>query len=71
VPPEERAAAAGITGTARSVGAAVAPICAGPLLGSAALMSVPFFLAGGLKIVHDLLLLQSFRQVKPPEETRS
>jgi hypothetical protein len=32
-------------------------------------MSIPFFLAGGLKIVYDLLLLRSFRHVKPPEET--
>ena len=69
VPPEERAAAAGITGTARSVGAAVAPVCAGVLLGNPALMNGLFFVAGGFKIVYDLLLLRSFRQVKPPEET--
>ena len=69
VRPEERSAAAGITGTARSVGAAVAPVCAGLLLGNPALMSGLFFVAGGLKIVYDLLLLRSFRQVKPPEET--
>jgi hypothetical protein len=31
-------------------------------------MSGLFFLAGGLKIVYDLLLLRSFRRVKPPEE---
>jgi len=68
VRPEERSAAAGITGTARSVGAAVAPVCAGVLLGNPALMSGLFFVAGGLKIVYDLLLLRSFRQVKPPEE---
>ncbi len=35
----------------------------GPLLASPALMGVPFFLAGGLKIVYDLLLWQSFRHV--------
>ncbi|MCX5734128.1 MAG: MFS transporter [candidate division NC10 bacterium] len=69
VPAEERAAAAGITGTARSVGAAVAPVCAGVLLGNPALMNGLFFVAGGFKIVYDLLLLRSFRQVKPPEET--
>jgi len=69
VRPEERSAAAGITGTARTVGAAVAPVCAGVLFGSPALMSIPFYLAGGLKIVYDLLLLQSFRSVKPPEES--
>jgi MFS family permease len=68
VRPEERSAAAGITGTARSVGAAVAPVCAGALLGNPALMSGLFFLAGGLKIIYDLLLLRSFRRVKPPEE---
>jgi MFS family permease len=68
VRPEERSAAAGITGTARSVGAAAAPVCAGVLLANPAAMSGLFFVAGGLKIVYDLLLLRSFRQVKPPEE---
>ncbi len=68
VRPEERSAAAGITGTARSVGASLAPVCAGLLLGSPALMSGPFFVAGGLKIVYDLLLLSAFRGVKPLEE---
>ncbi len=68
VDPEERSAAAGITGTARTVGASLAPVCAGLLLSSPALMSGPFFIAGGLKIVYDLLLLAAFRGVKPPEE---
>ena len=70
VRPEERSAAAGITGTARSVGAAAAPVCAGVLLANPAAMSGLFFVAGGLKIVYDLLLLRSFRQLKPPEEER-
>jgi MFS family permease len=69
VRPEERSAAAGITGTARSVGAAAAPVFAGVLLANPAAMSGLFFAAGGLKIVYDLLLLRSFRQVRPPEET--
>ncbi|HYL80855.1 MAG TPA: MFS transporter [Candidatus Acidoferrum sp.] len=68
VRPEERSAAAGITGTARTVGAAVAPVCAGFLLGDPHLMSGLFFMAGGLKIVYDLLLLRSFSRVKIPEE---
>jgi len=68
VTPEERSAAAGITGTARTVGASLAPVCSGLLLSSPALMSGPFFIAGGLKIVYDLLLLAAFRRVKPPEE---
>jgi|WetSurMetagenome_2_1015567.scaffolds.fasta_scaffold18254_4 MFS family permease len=71
VRPEERSAAAGITGTARTVGAACAPVCAGLLLGAPALMSGPFFVAGGLKILYDLLLLRSFRRVTPPEESTS
>ena len=68
VRPEERSAAAGVTGTARTVGASLSPVCAGFLLSSPALMSGLFFLAGGLKIVYDLLLLAAFRSVKPPEE---
>lgn len=68
VPPEERSAAAGITGTARTVGAALAPVLAGGLLSTPALLAGPFFVAGGLKIAYDLLLLRSFRRVPPPEE---
>jgi hypothetical protein len=30
------------------------------LVGSVGLMSLPFFLAGGLKIVYDLLLYRAF-----------
>lgn len=68
VDPDERSAAAGITSTARSVGAAVAPALSGSLLAIPALMSAPFFLAGTLKIVYDLLLYRSFRALRPPEE---
>jgi len=68
VRPEERSAAAGVTATARTLGASLAPVCAGLLLSSPALMSGPFFLAGSLKIVYDLLLLAAFRHVKPAEE---
>jgi MFS family permease len=70
VPAGERSAANGVTGTARQLGTALAPLCAGPLLGAAALASMPFFIAGGLKIVYDLALWRSFRAVKPPEESR-
>jgi len=31
-------------------------------------MNVPFFLAGGLKIVYDLLLYRSFVGLRAPEE---
>jgi MFS family permease len=68
VSPDERSAAAGVTNIARSVGAAVSPSITGFLLSVPALISVPIFLAGGLKLVYDLLLFRSFRSIKPPEE---
>jgi predicted MFS family arabinose efflux permease len=70
VDPDERSAAAGVTGIARTVGAALAPIAAGPLYASAALASLPFLVAGGLKIAYDLVLWRRFRAVRPPEERR-
>ncbi len=68
VAPDERSAAAGVTGIARSLGVAVAPVIAGPLFATAALASAPFLIAGGLKVVYDLLLYRSFRRLRPPEE---
>ena len=68
VSPDERAAAGGVTTTARSVGALLSPTMSAQLLAVPALMGVPFFIAGGLKIVYDLLLYRGFRSVKPPEE---
>ncbi len=64
VRPDERSAAAGVTGVARSVGASISPMIATVLVGSAGWMSVPFFLAGGLKIVYDLLLYRAFSSSK-------
>jgi MFS family permease len=61
VDPDERSAAAGITGIARSIGASVSPLIAAPLVATAALAGLPFVLAGGLKIAYDLLLWRSFR----------
>ena len=68
VDPDERSAAAGITGVARTTGAAFSPLIAAPLFAVPALAAVPFFLAGGLKIVYDLALWRAFRQRRPPEE---
>jgi len=68
VRPEERSAAAGIAGVARTTGASIAPLFAGVLFGQLSLASVPFFLAGTLKIVYDLLLYRGFVGLKPPEE---
>lgn len=69
VAPDERSAAAGVTAIARSVGASLSPALTGFFFGIPALLSTPFFLCGGLKIVYDLLLWREFSQVKPPEES--
>lgn len=68
VEPDERSAASGVTSVARTVGASFAPTLTGALLANPVLASVPFFLAGALKIIYDLALWQSFRALKPPEE---
>jgi MFS family permease len=68
VEPDERSAAAGVTGIARSIGAALSPTLATPLMAIPPLGAVPFVLAGGLKVVYDLLLYRLFREVRPPEE---
>jgi MFS family permease len=65
---DERSAAAGITGIARTTGSSLSPIIAGPLLANTALMNTLFILSGGLKIIYDLLLYRSFRGIKPLEE---
>ncbi len=67
VDPDERSAASGVTGIARSIGAALSPALCGPLLANPALLSMPFFLAGGLKIVYDLLLYRGFRALRENE----
>jgi len=67
VSPSERSAAAGFTGIARTLGASLSPLVAGPLFASAALASIPFFISGGLKIVYDLAVWQTFRKVKLPD----
>ena len=69
VRPEERSAAAGITGVARTIGTAIAPWFAGLMFARPSLINVPFFIAGTLKIVYDLLLYKEFVAVQPPEET--
>jgi MFS family permease len=67
VSPDERSAAAGVTTTARSIGALLSPTMSAQLL-AAGWMAAPFFVAGGLKIVYDVLLYRGFRSVRPPEE---
>jgi MFS family permease len=71
VSPDERSAASGVTGVARSIGAAASPSLAALFLGNPLLMGMPFILAGGVKIVYDLLLYRSFVAHRPPEESQT
>jgi len=64
VKPEERSAANGIVATVRSLSAALSPVLAGGLLGTQAWLSVPLYLAGGLKGLYDVLLYRGFRSVR-------
>ncbi len=54
VDPDERSAAAGVTGIARTTGASMAPALAG----------APFLISGTLKLLYDLLLYRSFRRTE-------
>ncbi len=68
VAPDERSAASGVTNIARSLGAAISPSLSGLFLTIPFLFGAPFYLAGGMKIVYDVLLYRSFKALKPPEE---
>lgn len=68
VSPEERSAAAGITGVARTTGAAISPLFAGLLFARPSLINIPFYLAGALKIVYDLALYSAFVRVQPAKD---
>ena len=71
VEPGERSAAAGVTGIAKTTGASISPALSAPLIASAGFAALPFLLAGGLKIVYDLLLWRAFSARPAPEERRS
>jgi predicted MFS family arabinose efflux permease len=67
VDPGERAAAASVTGVARSVSSSGSPVLAGLLL-NATTFGWPLVISGALKSAYDLLLLARFRGVRPGEE---
>jgi MFS family permease len=67
VTPAERAAAASVTSVPRGLASAASPALAGALM-AAGYLAWPLIACGVLKIVYDLLLLWTFRNVKPPEE---
>jgi MFS family permease len=67
VPSSERAAAASVTSVPRSLASATSPLFAGYLLGVST-FGWPLIVAGGLKIVYDLLLLGTCRNVPPAQD---
>lgn len=67
VTPSERAAAASITNVPRSLASALPPLLAGWMLDHST-FAWPLLICATLKITYDLLLLQMFRNVRPPEE---
>jgi MFS family permease len=66
VEPQERAAAAGYTNTARYVVRPLGPVLAGASQQVA--MGLPFFLGGGIKVAYDLLIWAWFRRVRLSDE---
>ena len=68
VTPPERPAAASVTAVPRSLASSLSPPLAGMLL-STTFLGLPLILCGTLKIFYDVVLLFSFRHIKPPEET--
>jgi MFS family permease len=65
---EERSAAAGITGVARTTGAAISPLFVGFMFARPSLINAPFFIAGTLKIIYDLLLYRQFAALRLPDD---
>lgn len=70
VAPDERAAAGGVTNVFRSCGAMLAPFLTGLMFSSPKTLSFPFFFAGGLKIVYDLMLLAMARHARVADSSR-
>lgn len=70
VSPDERSAASGVARAARTAGAALSPLVAGPLLGMPAALGLIFVIGGGLKVIHDIGLYFRFRSVRLLEEAR-
>ena len=65
VPPAERAGAVAFTGLVRGLGQAAGPLFSGAAI-QGALLGLPFFVAGTLKIVYDVSLYVDFRS-RPAE----
>jgi MFS family permease len=67
VTPAERPTAASVTAVPRSLASSISPAISGVLL-TTAFPGLPLVLCGTLKIAYDIVLLFSFRHIRPPEE---
>lgn len=67
VTPAERTLAASITAVPRSLASSISPAISGALMATS-LIGLPLITAGAVKILYDLLLLITFRHIRPPEE---
>ena len=65
VHPDERSSANGVTNVARSIGASTGPYLAGLLFANGITMDYPWYIAGLLKILYDILLLYNMQSIKP------
>lgn len=66
---DERSAANGVANVVRNIGGSFGPFIAS-LLMARGYMSYPFYIAGGLKIVYDLLLLFNFAAAEDAIEAK-
>jgi hypothetical protein len=64
----ERPAAASFTAVPRGLAAAASPAIAGALF-AGGFEAWPLVICGVLKIAYDLLLLQQFRHLRPPDDS--
>jgi MFS family permease len=67
VPPAERAGAVAYTGLVRGIGQALGPLLSGAAIQGAAL-GLPFFVAGGIKLIYDGSLYIAFSQRRGEHE---
>ncbi len=69
VPAESRTAMASLNNLGRNMAQTVSPTLAG-IIAQLAYLGAPFLVGAVTKLVYNALLLQMFRGIKPPEETR-
>jgi MFS family permease len=65
---EERTAATGITNISRNKSQTLSPSLAGYIIQSLSLFFAPFLIGGILKVIYDIALYFSFRNIKPQQE---